>query len=389
MTFPTDYTLYDAITIDHTHIGTDGTTNQTIYLPYSLCSTQAQSTMRTDGGDARFTLSDGSTQLPRQVMRDNTGNRVGFRINIPTLSDTMDTVIRCYYNGTDTEPDAASTYGSQNANHTNTLAYYDMNQNPENTAPQITDQSVNARHGTCLGTMTSADSGTGLIGYALDFDGTDDAIHCGTSVIQAAQLNSAFHIRFWAKTTSTGSFLRPFGNWWINGSQDQGLWCSLNGTSDTQADGSVALNIRSANTAGKLLQAYTTIGASVYDGNWHCYDLVCDVSAGQIKIYFDGAAQSVTYFQQATFTDMANMTTQWIIGASEYSNTIYDPFNGQLDSFAIYTGTPTQASITTHINNITQSATFFSDITAGQITTNPGTSRSFPVIGSDIIRSYR
>lgn len=86
---------------------------------------------------------------------------------------------------------------------------------------------------------------------------------------------------------------------------------------------------------------------------------------------------------------MAAMATPWIIGASEYSSALYDPFIGQLDEFSIRAAMPSQAQITTHYNNMMQTGTFFSSVTAQTTSSSGGTTRQVSVIGSSIIRGYR
>ena len=55
-----------------------------------------------------------------------------------------------------------------------------MAQDPSGTAPQILDSTSNHHHGTSNGSMTSADLVDGDLGKAIDFDGGDDYINCGS-----------------------------------------------------------------------------------------------------------------------------------------------------------------------------------------------------------------
>lgn len=115
MAFPTGYTKYQEITIDHTKVPGD-LTDFIVYVSladlvkagadiFDLC--------RSDGGDIRATKSDGTTQLATELVVIDTTAKTG-ELHIKytgTLSSTTDTVIRIYYNGSDTALSTSDTYG--------------------------------------------------------------------------------------------------------------------------------------------------------------------------------------------------------------------------------------------------------------------------------------
>lgn len=118
MTFPTGYTKYQEVTIDSSKVPADQI-DFPIYIDLSemlKAGADIFDSCRADGGDIRVTKSDGTTQLPREVVAIDTGAKTG-ELHIKytgTLSSSSPTVIRIYYNGTDTEPASTATYGSQN-----------------------------------------------------------------------------------------------------------------------------------------------------------------------------------------------------------------------------------------------------------------------------------
>lgn len=176
MAFPTGYTLYDQLVIDGAKVGgSSGTlTDYVVYISGATLSAQFQSTVRSDGGDIRATLDDGTTQLPVEVVFIDTATDVA-EIHVKCSPDkSTGLTIRLWYNGTDTQVAANSTYGSQNV-WTKYSAVYHLNEAVNNTASGYLDATANAFHGT--GTSMSITAPTGkLAGKCQDFDGTADFI---------------------------------------------------------------------------------------------------------------------------------------------------------------------------------------------------------------------
>lgn len=208
MTFPGDYTKYQNVTIDNTKV--DATlTDFPVFLDLSEFDTTTDifDTCRSDGGDIRITLSDGTTQLAREVVSIDTTAKTGeVHVKIPSLASASDTTIRVWYNGTDTEPAEDSTYGKENTWNSNYEIVQHMNQDPSGSAPQMIDSTSNDYDGTSNGTMTSGDLVAAKIGDGLDFDGSDDYINCPAS---DTGFLGALTISCWAKIDS-GSAYRHF-----------------------------------------------------------------------------------------------------------------------------------------------------------------------------------
>jgi hypothetical protein len=181
MAFPVGYSKYQEITIDNTKV-METLTDYPFYIDLSDLDVTLDifNTVRTDGGDIRVTLSDGVTQLAREVVSIDTTLKTGeLHIKIPSLPSSTDTIIRVWYNGVDIEPSPSSAFGSQNVWASNYEMVQHMNEDPSGTAPQMLDSTANALHGTSSGSMTSGDLVAGKIGKAIDFDGTDDMVDMG------------------------------------------------------------------------------------------------------------------------------------------------------------------------------------------------------------------
>lgn len=115
MAFPTGYLKFQSITIDHTKVAGD-LTDYVVYVNLAdLVKAGADifDTCRTDGGDIRATKNDGTTELAVEVVTIDTTAKTG-EVHIKfsgTLSSSTDTVIKIWYNGTDTMPATTDTYG--------------------------------------------------------------------------------------------------------------------------------------------------------------------------------------------------------------------------------------------------------------------------------------
>lgn len=115
--FPGDFTLYQEVTIDNTKVPGD-LTDFPVYVDLSDLDVTGTDFWDTtsDCGDIRVTKSDGTTELAREVVSCNTGTKTGelhFKYT-GTLSSTADTVVRIWYNGTDSDYATTATYGAEN-----------------------------------------------------------------------------------------------------------------------------------------------------------------------------------------------------------------------------------------------------------------------------------
>ncbi len=119
------------LTIDHTKVTADQT-DFPVYVDLStLPSGFHQHVNQTDGRDIRVTKSDGTTELPREVVFYNASTHKG-EIHIKytgTLSSSTDTSIYIYYGNASTSDYATNaTYGAENVWDSNYLAVYHLNE---------------------------------------------------------------------------------------------------------------------------------------------------------------------------------------------------------------------------------------------------------------------
>jgi hypothetical protein len=126
--------------------------------------------VKTDGGDIRMTTSDGSTEVPVEVVSINTVAKTGeLHFRAPTLSSTTNTSFYVYYgNSAVATNTATSTFGRANVWSNGYEAVYHLQTNPTAT---MVDSTRFARNLTPGAGMVSGNSVAGVIGNGVDFEG--------------------------------------------------------------------------------------------------------------------------------------------------------------------------------------------------------------------------
>lgn len=347
MAFPTGYTKYQEVTIDNTKV----TADQTDFIVYVDMSdmdvaTDIFDTCRTDGGDIRVTKSDGTTELAREVVVIDTTAKTG-ELHIKyagTLSSSTDTVIRIYYNGTDTEPASTATYGSE-AVWTGYWAVYHMEEDPSGTAPQMTDSSGNGNAGTSQGSMVTGDKVAGqLAGSATEFNTTTQWID-----IPYTDWNTTdtFTVSTWFYTADASLTPRLFsygdkdgaGNkYWATGNVDSGL----------------AHYSRFPSTSSHHLNFGASTGFPVSAG-WYHYALA--VAPSDRRVYAETLETSDTgdyTIDQVVSADRAAIAGAW------YNNLWNGPGAEKIDEMRLAKTALASTWVSTEYNNQDSASTFYS-----------------------------
>lgn len=353
MAFPADYSKYQEVTIDSSQVSAD-LTDFPIYIDLSdLAKAGADifDTCRSDGGDIRVTKSDGTTELPREIVTIDTGAGTGeMHVKFDgTLSSSSDTTIRIWYNGTDTEPSASATYGSENVWSDYTIVLH-MQEDPNSDASNaILDSTSNAHHGTTSGTMTSADQIAGaLSGNGLDFDGSNDNIVVADSAAIGSVVDSytnPWTCQHWAKTSNIASsiftaFAKSPGNGGING----GL-----------SAGRISLHIRNGpSTEDRIRGDVNAAGVDIWQMN-HFVNTT-STSAADFKMYQNASLSSITVVEDnLTTQSISNGNSVEIIGSPRFGYSLQSA-----DEFRLRNGELSSSWITTEYNNQSDSGTFYS-----------------------------
>lgn len=194
---PTGYAYCRPITIDNTKVSGSGNLTDFPML-FSVTANWAKSVANggrlVDGEDLQFQLPAGTVLDYEVELWDAATGELVIWIRIPTLDFNDDTVIWVYYNktGASGEEDAAGLWAAY-------LAVYHMNADPS-----VADEADVTGNGfTCVyeAGMGAADSITGAIGPAIQFDGTGEV--CAITVDSSWELvpdtSSSFHVSIWLK----------------------------------------------------------------------------------------------------------------------------------------------------------------------------------------------
>lgn len=278
-----------AITIDHTNLtgsvsGFDVLLNRA-NLPDEMCSPTDSNAAQADGGDIRFSSDAlGETQLACDIISfehdsaDAAGDAaVQIRVNVPTISSSVDTTIYAWYStsGTDSQPGVSDTYGRSATYDSDTLAYYAMHEDPSGSAPQMIDRTGNGYDGTSNGSMTDTDVVAGQVGDALEFDGSNDYINCGTD--SAMNANAQPTISAWVNLSATSGEKDVVTKWQDNGVGDYQFVFHI-------TNGNVGIFTNGFAGSFESFSGSTTLGT----GSWHHVAYVNRDGANS-KIYVDGS----------------------------------------------------------------------------------------------------
>lgn len=157
---------------------------------------------QTDARDIRVTTSDGTTEVPSEVVFYDSANDTGELHFKGSLSSSTDTDFYIYFgNASATAPAASSTYGSQNVWNSN---YKVVTHNGGGS-----DSTSNGHNGTPSG-VTAGDK-TGKLGKATEFAQDYDSFDLGSTVKDYIEGNQ-FTVSVWCKPASSQNELAgPIG----------------------------------------------------------------------------------------------------------------------------------------------------------------------------------
>ncbi|MDD5742980.1 MAG: DUF2341 domain-containing protein, partial [Candidatus Peribacteraceae bacterium] len=315
------------ITIDHTKVGS-GAENETDFPV--LISLSDLTDINANGTDIRFTSSDGTTQLAREIESYSSGTLVAW-VKVPTLSYTEDTVIYMYYgNASAEEPAADSAYGSQNVWDSNFAGVWHGKEG----ASDWGDSTSNGNTGTNNG-VTAA---TGQVDGAGSFNGDlvkrDHYGDYGTG--------DAHTISVWIKTD-----YRHVGAEYI-----------LLRTTSVGAQGSATYGFAFFSSGGitYIVEGHISEGnvASEYlnDGYWHY--LVGTYNGETATFYIDDEI-----VKEYIVTNELTGDFVLLIGGIDFSIFSNRDFNGSIDEPRISAVARSAGWISTEYNNQSSPSTFY------------------------------
>jgi hypothetical protein len=145
----------------------------------ALTTADFWNTVKSDGGDIRAALSDGTTRIALELKNFNQGAETGqIYVPISSVSSGADTDFYIYWgNAGLSQPAEDAAYGKEAAWPSKNKTVHHFDQDPSGTPPQAIDSTSNDNDGTSSGSMTTGDLITTSLNWkAWQMDGVDDYV---------------------------------------------------------------------------------------------------------------------------------------------------------------------------------------------------------------------
>jgi hypothetical protein len=342
---PTDWTLYDTITIKHENIDAS-LTDFPVYVDLSDLSSQFWSTTPATsalvGTDIRVTNA-ANQELPRElVFASSTAETGELHFKADFINKDIDTSFKIWYNGsTNGDYATAATFGAENVWTNNYAAVW----HPENNGGDSTQYGNSV---TANGNATV--SSGGKLGSAFVFDGTGDYYSVAT-LPELAGLD-AYTISAWSYLNTIGTTdnaddgaIFTYGQ---GGDNTDLLWFNVNhiGASDSVR----AYSFNAGPTAGSTdrVNAVTTPTAA----EWHFVTAVRDGTTR--RAYYNGAQDGVATTATAAVNEAV---AEARIGS--WGNAATFDFDGRIDSVRVATITRSASWIKAEYLNQSTTTDFY------------------------------
>lgn len=308
------------ITIPAANVGAN-LTDFPVYVDLSHLPVDFFSNVKSAGEDIRVTKSDGTTEVPREVVFVNTGSKTGelhFKVS-GTLSSTVDNVFYIYYgNAAATEPAASATYGSQNVWDSNYALVMHLNEDGNNTTNGYKDSTANGYHGTGSSLTTSSDVAA-VLGNGQTFDGSADHIKAGPGTGMDLGKDDNITLSCWFKCgTQSTSYVDVAGKDYASG--PNGGYIIRFHNSTTKVSGFTGANPNLRNIQ------YAT---DVNDDTWR--HAVVTHSPATSEFFINAGSVGTS---SATETEFLN-TNEFMVAARQGSSSQSNFFNGEVDEVRV------------------------------------------------------
>ncbi len=203
--YDTDWLYFVKVTVDHTKVPNTDQLNYPALITEANMPAAFWRHVKADGTDIVVTSSDGATKLKRELVSiDTAGKKMELWVKIPTLSESVDTVLYLYYGNA-----AASETNDVETWNDNFKLITHMEDDPD--ASHVMDSTQYGNDGTKTAADEPLEVG-GKIGKGQESDGFDDQIQFPYSALLQPD---AVHIGFWIKLTEDPN-CDGLNNWrWI------------------------------------------------------------------------------------------------------------------------------------------------------------------------------
>ncbi|MDZ7611400.1 MAG: LamG-like jellyroll fold domain-containing protein [Candidatus Moranbacteria bacterium] len=184
------------ITIQSSEVS-ENLTDFPVYVDLSTLGSDFFTNTNAGCADVRVTQSDGSTEVPREVVSCDTTAETGeLHFKAPSLSASSDTDFYIYYGSGGSDYADSDTYGAENVWTNGYEAVYHLEETPSGSGGTHYDSTANANDGTTQNGVTT--DATGQLNGADGFDASDDYIDIGGLNIPA---DSDFTYSMWVNVS--------------------------------------------------------------------------------------------------------------------------------------------------------------------------------------------
>ncbi len=347
-------------------------TSNLVNFPVQVALTSSNfdfSKAKTNGEDIRFTDSNGTTLLNYEIEKwDQAGEEAWVWVNVPQVNASSNTDNIYMYYGNPAASDAENPEGTWNSNY---ALVYHLEQ--LNTCPtSFLDSTINNNDGSCISFPIFTN--LGRIDGARSLDGIDDYI---VSADSPDFTRNQLTVSLWANQDSLSTAKSLASKWFYS---SEGSWAIQTGNSDN-----TQLQVFIANALNDPGDNNGITNTGAWSTGWHnvtfTYDSAGSGNSGKLKIYVDGAAQTLTFngtipssLQDSSSNlrmgDFGNLNRNWngrmdevristIAQTPDWIAASYKSENNTFNTFGSEEGLyPSTASITSSILDTTQNTTF-------------------------------
>lgn len=305
--------------------------NYPVYVDLSDLPADFHTNVKSDGGDIRVTESDGTTEIPREVVFYDSSTDTGELYFKASIDGDTDTDFYVYYGNS-----AASDYAVNDTYGTNNVwssAYKGVWHLQAGVSGKVLDSSTNQNDGV----LTNTSFGTGVINNGVVFDGSADVDFGDTESLRIINNQT---IMLWVYPTNSSARRSIFSK-------------ALGGEFSILRETNGTLNYYYG-TSGGNTPPYQFLNSnySIPNDEWTHIVVTRDFTLGKLTFYINGSqsSQSSTTYEAAS---VSSLTAQ--LGRGYVYN-----FMGTLDEVRILGESLSSTWISTEYNNQSSPSTFYS-----------------------------
>jgi hypothetical protein len=337
------------ITVDHTKVDADLTDFPVFVNLANLPAGFHANVNQTDARDIRVTSSDGTTELPRDVVFYNSSSDTGeLHFKASSLANSANTEFFIYYgNASASEPAANSTYGKNNVYTNGYRGVWHMGTPSTVSGADSTSYAHN-------GTVTGTTAMSGKVGGAMDFDGVDDVVVVGSSA--NLDITGSLTVSGWLNIPDTSGFDVIMDHAREGMSVENYCILHANGTLYFQWHNGSFRSVTASNFFSGLTNSHVFI--------------VITYDSGTVTIYRNGASVASASGQAALVTDSNNVFKigRYQVGSQGYTD-------GIIDEVRVAASVRSSGWVSTEYNNQNSPSTFY---TVGSQEIETATTLIFP-----------